>query len=408
MKTLKIIFILIFSGFLINCGGGGVNGGTETGTTDASAIGTKVDAVASALVPLMTLDSANPSSSADLLGFTYGTSDDWSVYLEETNLVVLTDIFGEVDPGEAPQTRVRVVLDQFKSTANAILSSDKNLSCSGSEALNEGDTIEIAFFGVIANGTSDNRHFDCLYEPEYGSGTETTIYGQDEDGTVRIVNMADHIYENTEETETRGNNTRNLSVIYAIFSEATEANDTAGYLDLQYTQATIYEGVDGVHITDDDVIFKSRTRITGRATLDASGDPQDGLGDFAVTKYDKGFNEAGGDPWIFTTKSIGRGSYGDGESSLLNIDSDAVPNEVQAGIYCIQHATDELPSHAGSDNCSAYETAVPWTGNTFPFTLSPEVEADFESKSFFEASDLISNTGDNFEIPTYETVSTEL
>ena len=54
--------------------------------------------------------------------------------------------------------------------------------------------------------------------------------------------------------------------------------------------------------------------------------------------------------------------------------------------------------------CTALETGLAWGDASFPFTLSPDVEEAFDDNPFFEGNDtdLISNTGDNFSIPTYD------
>ena len=413
MKTIKVMTAFIMMFFLLNCGGSGSIGGTETGTTDTggneegttvdtSNLGSKVQAIASALVP-----SATTSASSSLSALTYGTSDDWAPYV--LNETVLTDIFGPVED-MATVTRVRVVVNDFKSTIEDVFSLDPDIDCSGQSALQEGDTLVIPFYGSIANGSADDRHFDCIYSYS-GSGSNTyyTLYGQDSNGVIRIVYMLEGTFPNDTDTETRGMSTRNLSVIYATYSEATEDDATVGYLDLQYNQATIYSGVDEVHFTDDDVLFKSRSRITGRAVLDESGNPSIGTGDFTVTKYDKGYNEDDDSTlWTITTKTTGRGSYEEGQYSLFNIDSDSGPG-MEPGIFCLQSGSGNIPTLAESTNCESLEAATPWTGHTFPFPLSPAIYEDFESKAFFEGNDtdLISNTGDNFTIPSYSATEVE-
>ena len=407
MKTAKALLIFIVALFLFNCGETTGNvGGTETGTTDpgnidTTTIGTKVNAIAQALVPSITSSQTNPSLSSEPQALTYQSSDNWATYLEGNNVTLLTDVFGP-NEGDAPVTRIRVLVDQFRSTVDSIFSSDSDFSCTGKETLSEGDTLEIPFYGTLSNGTSDNRYYDCLSTNtgNNNSSTYKTLYGQDSSGVVRVVDMYDVTTDNIWWPEERGDFIRNLTIVQTAYTEATENEQTVGYLDIQYAQASLYSGLDNVHGTNDDVTFKSRSRITGRAILDTSGNPTAATGDFTVTKYDRNIDNDS--VQITVTQSIGRGSYEEGDISLFNIDSSSL--EGKEGTYCIQHATTTLPSYVASENCTSLETQVPWTGSTFPFSLSPALEENFESKTFFEGdeTDLISNSGDNFTIPDYQ------
>ena len=104
--------------------------------------------------------------------------------------------------------------------------------------------------------------------------SETTVYGENSSGTLRIAIMSDTSETNTEEVATRGDTRRIRSVTYATYHEASESSETVGYLDLQYAQSTDYNGVDDAFATSDDVIFKSRSRIVGRVIFDLLEEPQ--------------------------------------------------------------------------------------------------------------------------------------
>lgn len=403
MKTIKTILILLSVFFLIHCGAGG----TETGTTDAEGIdtgtiGTKVKEIASTLVPEVTASSVEASLSKGGSFLIDGTSGEWDTYLEPGTSTVLTDIFGDPDVEPNVVTKIRVLLDQLEVTFDDLFGLDPAYSCTGGSALSEGDSIEIAFYGNISNGTAEDRFFDCQYEDS--DNNETIIYGQDSDGIVRVVAMSDNTSMNTEETATRGNTIRLLIVTYATYAEQTTDGVTTGFLDLQYAQATLYSGVDGDFNTGDDVVFKSRSRITGEAVLDNTGNPTVGMGDFTVTKHDEGVND---DLSTFniTNKTTGRGSYDAGDFSLFNIDSDLSTLVDIPGIFCIQQPEDGsgVPQYAEADNCSALETSFAWGEETFPFDFSPSLEEVFEDKPFFEGNDmdLIANDGSNFEIPVF-------
>ncbi|MBI2340261.1 MAG: hypothetical protein HYU99_07855 [Deltaproteobacteria bacterium] len=396
--ALGVIFWLAFAG----CQGGeGGVGGTETGTTDAGEIdttdiGSRIDSAASALVLSVTESDANPSESPALKALADGTSGEWDTYLDADNSYVLTDIFGDPDEGFAVVTKIRVLLDQFAQTVDGLFAEDPDVTCEGAEALEEGDTLDIAFYGEISNGAADDRLFDCQSVSE----DETLLYGIDATGVVRVVQMSDRTSDNTEGAETRGDTVTIRSVVGSTYGEQEEEGITVAYLDLQYTQATVYNGVDDSFDTSDDVVFKSRSRITGRVELDADGNPALGTGDFTVTKYD----ESGG--VVTVTKSIGRGSYGAGDDSLFKIDSNVSSLDDIPGTFCVQMPEDgtAVPAYADPANCTALETAFAWDDAVFPFTLSPDIDGTFDDNPFFEGddTDLISNSGDNFTIPEYE------
>jgi len=121
-------------------GGGEI---TETALIDATSYesyGTILSAVASSIVPSMNASDASASLSArssKAMSLTYGEEDAWSVYLEDNNTVVLTDIFGSPDEAPSVVTKIRVLVEQFQSQAESILSADPTISCTGARVLDE-------------------------------------------------------------------------------------------------------------------------------------------------------------------------------------------------------------------------------------------------------------------------------
>ena len=412
---------------LINCGGSA--GGTETGTTnsgvDVTNFSTHFQTAAYELVPEITSSLVDDSLSADLKYVSYGDSDLWDEYLDGNNSYVITDVFGSSEDEPQVVTKIRVLLDGFEGTMSEIFELDPDMDCSTTTALNEGDTIEVAYYGDINNGTSDDRYFDCVYEHTSSSGDSVisyesvTIYGIDSDGVVRIVTMTDSVNETPNSTETRGNTQNILSVIMATYNEEkvssasslkyaddddAEEEDVAvstAYLDLQYNQATLYVGVDETADTADDVYFKSRSRITGRVEFDEEGKTLDAEGDFSVIKYDRSINDDDS-VWSGSTATMGRGGYSDDEYSIFKISTDmATVSSDGDDYFCLEGSKLELPSPASDTNCADLETAYSWGDTTFPFTLSPAIAADFETREFFDTDDLIESDGSDFEIPSY-------
>lgn len=423
MKTKWFIY-LITCLLLASCGqqGGQQEGGTETGTTETgeTITGENITVVADALVPNITATNNSDSDSLTHAALTDGTSEQWDVYLEPNNIVYLEDIFAAVDPvpENNPVTRIRVVLDSYNGSVQDIFSGDPSLDCTGTRtglfALDEGDELELPFFGNTANGSSDNRYYDCIVDENEDADhdwTQVVLYGKDSENVLRIAILSDNTTSNSIEMEIRGDTVRNMQVINTTYVEvAGEATSTA-YLDLHYSQATVYDGVDGIFGTEDDHIFRSRTDITGTATLDAEGTVSLAAGDFIVTKYDKGQggNGTSDELWDRTTKTIGRGSYAEGDFSLFRIESDDDFLAASAGTFCIQSEASDLPAYAQATDCSALEESVPWGEASFPFTIVPSIEEVFADKEFFEGNDedLIAADGSNFEIPEYNSAEAE-
>lgn len=376
-------------------------GGTETGTTspgiDTTTVGERIDATSSAVLLSVNASAIEASESAFLID---GTADDWNVYLSEDNSYVITDIFG--DPDETPQvvTKIRVLLEQFSGKVEEIFLIDENVDCTGTTPLDDSDTLEIAFYGELDNGPAEDRYFDCVSVNE--TDNVTFVYGIDADDIIRLVEMKEITMANTEEAETRGDEVTHHSVVSAVYAEQTEEDATSAYIDVQYAQATIYNGVDDSFDTADDMMFKSRSRITGLAALDESGTASAGVGDFNVTKYDRGVNESD-EVYEIVTQTMGRGDYSDGGTSLFKIDSDVDGVADLDGTFCIQSSATDLPSVADAANCTDLETTLAWGNVTFPFDLTPAISATVDDNDFFAGDnvDLIDEDGSDFLIPTY-------
>lgn len=417
MKTIKprigvlsVLFILTLaacSGTATSTGvgsdtGNDTIGGTETGTTDAQAVDTstaadRIESAASALV-LSTSAASNPSASAPSFVID-GTSDEWDAYSEETNSVYLEDIFGSASEEPRVVTKVRVLLEQLQGDLEGLFAQDPELDCTGAATFSGGDAIEVAFYGSLGNGTSADRSYDCVIQ----DAESAVLYGKDGDETIRVVQMRNQASENSEDVDTRGDMVSLRSVVMSAYAERTEDSATAAYLDLQFAHASVYNGPDGEFGTDDDFVFKSRSRITGRATLNSAGEATGSAGEFTVTKYDSSATPEG-EVNTVVTKTVGRGNYLDDGYSLFNIDSDVNAFADIEGTFCLQTASDGgLPAYADAANCSALETGYAWGTAEFPFTLAPSIDSTFEDNAFFEGNDtdLVSDTGDNFTIPTY-------
>lgn len=397
-KCLSLMVIL--SLWLAACGSTGTTtnkGGTETGNTtsvDTTKLASRLTSTAELLVANITSSSSSNVSTTKAVS--YGSSSDWEIYRASSNNTVLTDIFGSASEDPKVVTKVRVLLSQFSKTVSDLFTRDPDITCHAGKALSQGDKITISFYGAISNGTSSDRYFDCVTT---NSGV-TTIYGKDASSVVRIATMSDETSSNTDKTETRGTQVRIRSVIYSTYAEATESGATAIYLDLQVAHSTTYVGPDGSFGTSDDVIFKSRSRVTGRSVLDGNSSPSAGKGEFTTTKYDKN-----GSDTAIITKNLGRGSFGASDYSLFKINSTVTALAAVPGTFCIQTPSSGsgLPSHADSGKCSALESSLAWAAFTFPYSLSPEISADFTANAFYEGNDtdMLANDGSNFSIPTY-------
>lgn len=384
-----------------------LTGGTETGSTDPDTNAAHIGSAAEALV-LSVEDSGSGSSlSAALTRYVIdGTSADWDLYLDSDNSYVLTDIFGSADVEPRVVTKLRVLIDQFQGTVDTLVGRDPDFECDEAEALSDqGDTIEISFYGEIDNGAADDRAFDCVVNENETEGEEVVIvYGVDDDGAIHFAKMGDSLQTNTQETATRGDQTQFYVVKHSTYAEVDEGGETVGYLDLNFSHASVYNGPDDAFGTADDVVFKSRSRITGRVTLDDDGDITGGAGEFNVIKFDAGQNQSNS-TYEIVTQTMGRGDFTSGGYALFAVDSDVDGVEDADGTYCIQTPTDGsgLPLYADATNCTALETAFAWGTATFPFDLAPAIAATFEDNDFFKGDDvdMIETDGGNFTLPTY-------
>ncbi len=401
LRSLFMMFSLIATLGLNACGG--TTGGTETGSTtgniDTTTLADHITTTSNAV-----LLSVNDSDiDASLTPGSYlidGTADEWSTYLDSDNSYVITDIFG--DPEETPQvvTKIRVLLDQFSQKVEEIFSQDPDIDCTEATALSDSETLEVAFYGELDNGPAEDRYFDCVSVDE--TDNVTFVYGSDADGIIRLVEMKEITMENTEDVATRGDEMELHSVVSAVYAEQTESDETVAYLDVQYSQASIYNGEDLSADTTDDMMFKSRSRITGLAVLNGDTDVSSASGDFNVTKYDRSLTPEDVE-YEIVTQTMGRGNYGDGGYSLFKVDSDIETLETLDGTFCIQSSETSLPAVADETNCTTLETAFAWGDTTFPFDLAPALDATFDDNAFFagDDEDLIAEDGSNYTIPTY-------
>lgn len=371
----------------------------------------KIDAAGDALVPDVPGSSSSslvvPSQQAAL---TYGTADQWGTYTQPGSLFLLTDTFGPAEGGLGPAKRIRVVLYELKLIIDDILRVDPEFTCPSADfslPFSGGDAVEIAFYGSIGNGTADNRFLDCIRETtitrENQSIDVTTLYGLDANGGVRVVTQSDTTGTNTEDVANRGTQSRGHKVIWAVYDEQLESGATVGYLDIQYASWTSYSGPDEIFATGDDGLLKTRTRITGQVTFDASNNADDAVGDFTVTSSEQVANSPPSATRI-TNKNLGRGSYAPTDDFLFRIEVGGITEVAgSASFYCLE-ATDPnsggVPLYIAPSNCSGFETSFAWGAAEFPFELPP-LETVFENRSFFQEADLINDSGSNFTIPNY-------
>ncbi len=402
-RTLTIVAISIFALTITGCSGGSGGGdaggsGGGSGSADAvdtTVVATRMSAAGAALVPLIASSAATSLSQKT----TYAEDSIFDNFLGENSIYILTDIFGSSE-GVAPVTRIRVLLDQAESMLDTMMTYDPDVDCSVSSTLVDDDTIRVAFLGDLSNGDEGDRHFQCVYADDSG----TILYGQDSGNVLRGIMMSESSETNEQDTEERGDSSSIYSVFYVTYAEGDSEGTMMAFVDIQYAQATIYEGADGdVAEADDNVLFKSRSRISGVVVFDDDNSVSQGAGDFSVIKYDVSFNEGDPTPYESTTQVIGRGQYADDSYVLFMIETDVIDSD---GIFCIQSSeSGESTSVVSSENCSAYEDAYAWEDAESPFTLSPAISESFEDNAFYSASDLIASDGSDFTIPTYETSS---
>ncbi len=410
----SICFVLIVS--FVGCTS---KGGTETGSTtstptDVSGYSASIESVASVLIPDM-----NPSEDSANVGITesisYASSEDWDYYAETSKSLMLFYIFGDADQDPQAETKIRYAVRDFATWVDIIEAADPNFECAGSSVLNEGDVLEVPFFGEIENGSSE---YDCIYESEdYSPGsTLKVLFGTveppeeflPESSTEEIPHVLHFVVmrENEDEVDenasvfVHGSANRSNQVFMASYFVNRADDGGNAYLDLQYVKLLRYNGDDGEFLTEDDFIYKMRSRVTGIAQLDGNGEPLIGFGDFTVTKYDENLETE----QLQYTMAVGRGSYDVGDYSIFKMDTSSNPDYDGSQVFCLESNTEGIPAYADYENCTGYEDTYAWTDAEFPFDILPSIEGVFEDKPYFELgdTDLIANDGSNFTIPEYD------
>ncbi|MDO8520119.1 MAG: hypothetical protein Q7T11_08165 [Deltaproteobacteria bacterium] len=409
-----------------------VDGGTNTGSTtgdggtiskSATALTSRIRAAGFAIIPDIT---SSPASSSLSRHLTYRTSDeDWGRFSDKYNSDILPYIFGNPTKTWGSETQLRYMLRHFEENLiSDLLNEDRDAACVwpypepededgyvGVRALADADRIASAFFGDIENGPEENRFFDCavtgetVYEgtADHSDVVMAAVYGVDSAGVTRMILMEEE--EGTFKSEFREELRVKKSVFNVAYAEKKEGDASKTYLDLQYAQAIHYSGDDDVFDKgSDDTFFKSRSRLTGHVVFDAEGVASLAKGEFTVTGYNTLFDDANVE-LITTTKSFGRGGYGDGEISLFQIETDAKEELIPSnGVYCIAANTATgMPDAVNETRCGDLEFDFSWGSEAFPFPISPALPTEFGKKSFFEEENLISNSMEDFSIPAYET-----
>lgn len=399
MKVKNILIGTLIITALVRCGAAGTeSNSTGNGLGGSSTVSSQIKEIAGSLVP----EFSNSSSSSLSKHLTYAEDSDWSTYLEESNQVYLSDIFG-ANEGQAPVTRIRVLLDEFENNYDQITSLDPDLDCSGSSRLVASTETEIPFLDNVVHESLSDQALDCYIS--ISDSNAKILYGQDDSGVTRIVFMSEDTSANTESVESRGEQRKLMQVIQATVTEQERDGINRAYLDLNYAQATIYSGAnDNTFGTSDDIVFKSRSRITGTVQLDEDGEVVSGsaLGEYTVLKYDAGVDEFL-NSWNSMTQVIGRGQDPSTGFTLFKIHSTAGSLSDAAGTFCLANSEGTLPSLSDEENCVDWETGFAWATLEFPFELT--MERDFDDKEFFGEDHLIDNDGSNFEIPEYTLVS---
>ncbi len=401
---------IVISSFLMGCGSGTTttttttDDGSETTITELS---TNFQNTAAGLVP-----EVSSGGGSDLSAFSVTYSDANFDALFSTYQPYIADIFGSEDEAPAVVTKIRVLLDSFANSISQLATADPDMDCSftstemgAATTLNEGDTIDIAFLGSINNGSSSDRKFDCQFTDDQGDDGESIyLYGSDSAGNIYIVQQQEDLNGvNNEEAETRGTTKTIVQVIYGIYHQESGNGDTTiAQLDLQYAQASIYSGPDDtMSTTTDNVIFKSRSRITGTVSINEDSSITQSSGQFSVIKYDKGNNQ---DTSTYTAVNqfMGRGNFQAGGSFIFSMNSidNGTPAFSSAPNFCVQQTESLELASSDESNCTTDETAFPWS--SLNFDISPSLAANFEENALFTTEDLIANDASDFIVPTYE------
>ncbi len=391
---------------------------TDTLTLDTSTLAGTLEDGAQSLVMSISASDVEASLSTGFQAAMTGTTEQWDQYFTESTSYLLTDIFGPADEAPAVVTKISVQLESVFGSIESILSFDTALNCAldadGVATVDEiavftsGDTDALAlpFFGDVENGVTADRRFDCIIASE--EDTSTMIYGVTDDDTFSFAIMDDNTSVNDNQADVYGDQVRIAQVTLVTYAQSTTDEITTGFLDLQYAQATIYNGLDDEFQFDnadstDDQLFKSRSRITGTFTVDADGNPGAGTGEFFVTKYDQGSTPEG-DPVVVVTQAHGRGGYAAEEHSIFDIATTSDVVSDANGSFCLQMpASGSVPTTASESNCADLETDFAWGATTFPFDLSPALDQTFADASLFagDDTDLIANDVSNFTMPDY-------
>ncbi len=356
-------------------------------TTSAQTVQDNFEVLASQSIPLVVTTSGGSS----LKKLNIESSTVWDDYISGGHEDYLEEIFGDPDQGFAVVTKIRVLLDQFNSTLESILSQDPDITCEGTTAFGNPDSVELAFFGTITPDATDA--YDCIYS----DASETLIYGRDSQGAIHVTSQSDTESENTEDVGTRGDTKQIKQVVNMVYTQTSTESTTQAYLEMNYAQATLYNGADdSFDDADDNMVFASRTQLVGTGTIATDGSLENPVANFKVTKFDR--TPGVGGATEIMTKVFGRGSMASDGAFLFTIDSNAgsLPGEDQT--FCLT-PTDTLPSATDETDCDAYADNLPWS--SFEFDLAESIDANYTGFEFYEDSDLISSSGENFEIPSY-------
>lgn len=408
-----VLFALVAAGVLTRC--------TPHGTTvppaplaEIPGLTTRFEKAASALIPQISTVSASDLSKlgSGAAALTYQTEEEWNEILRDLDSQ-LENIFGPREgSNDRIETKLRVLIHVFAAETIAfILENDPGVTCEGAEVLNEGDSLQIPFYGEISNGSAEDRWFECLYE--------SYVYGLTSDGTLRIVRIGEFVWGTLRFKEERGEEGTYKEVVHVIYNEELEGEGITASLDLQVATWINYEGPDlDVTQTTDNVSFRTRSRITGRVAFDATDTVKDAVGDFSATSSEK-YPESSATPHTITDadgstqlvvrephsllQTAGRGSYASGGTLLFNIDYNLPSFDGNEGIYCLTVPSSGNPQYTDPSNCAGLETRFAWGDFAFPFGLTPAIEEAFEKVPLYAEDELISDSADNFVVPEYET-----
>lgn len=384
------------------------SGGTSTVTlTDLEE---NFATAAGSLVPSITSGSSNSSLNSSLFLVTY--SDTGFENFFESYQSNLSEIFGSADEEPAVVTKIRVTLENFiHDHVGTLAIADPDMDCTGSSqadeegitisSLTDSDTVESAFLGAIQNGTSGDRFFDCYFEiNDEESGSSTYVYGQDSDGNIHILSQEENRNAaNEEQVETYGAFKTLVQVTYGIYHQTSGTETNTYQIDLQYAQASIYSGQDdSIAATEDNVLFKSRSRITGEAILNASDNSvTTSSGQFNIIKYDQSPNNQ-----TSYSQAMGRGHFQTEGDFIFtyNFVSNETSQTDGAQTFCVNQTSSSTLALSDETDCEDFETELPYS--SLSIEPVPALETAYEDNELFSPDDLISNDASDFIVPTYE------